>query len=273
MKNPTVSKIRIYPIKSLSHIELTESAIGLHSLLHDRQFAMIDMAGKVMNGKRNPRVNLLRAEYDLKKGKVFFIDKETNHEKSFDLRPGNEKLDEFISNFFGTPLRLMENKTGQFMDIPMESSVTIVSTESLRFLENKMNGYSMDSLRLRFRPTLEIDGVPPFWEETLYDSIGVGVKFKIGDVTMVGASPRARCNVPPQNPETGAMERNFVADMLKARNELLAEHSYLLELGRTTYFLTMNTFVPKSEQGKRISIGDKLIIETKDKLPFRSVYR
>ncbi len=272
MQNPILSKIRIYPIKSLSHVELTESEVGTHSLLYDRQYAMIDETGRVMNGKRNPRVNLLQANYNLKDRKVSFINKETKHEESFDLDKGNKELDEFISDFFDTPLRLVENNLGQFMDIPKESSVTIVSTESLRFLEKRMDGYSIESLRLRFRPTIEISGVPPFWEETLYEDIGIGIKFKIGDVTMVGVSPRARCNVPPQNPETGELERSFVADMLKARNELLTEHSYLLELGRTTYFLTMNTFVPKSELGKRISIGDKLIVGTKEELPFRSIY-
>lgn len=232
MIKPKVAKIRIYPIKSLSPLDLQSCEVGIHSLSNDRLYAMFDDTGRVMNGKRNSRVNLLHAEYDLENGSVSFTNKETGIKDLFELKEGNKELDSYLSTFFGVPLRLIKNASGQFMDIPVESSVTVVSTASLSFLENHMEGYSIDDLRLRFRSSLEIEGVPAFWEETLFSKRGVGVEFSVGDVTMIGASPRARCNVPPQHPDTGELDRRFVMGMLNARNELVTEHSYLLVSAR-----------------------------------------
>ncbi|MEZ4690515.1 MAG: MOSC N-terminal beta barrel domain-containing protein [Ignavibacteria bacterium] len=53
----TVSKIRIYPVKSLDPVELNEVTISERSLLHDREFAIFDENGKFVNGKRTPEIN------------------------------------------------------------------------------------------------------------------------------------------------------------------------------------------------------------------------
>ncbi|MBK6772560.1 MAG: hypothetical protein IPG78_10635 [Ignavibacteria bacterium] len=67
----------------------------------------------------------------------------------------------------------------------------------------------LEEARKRFRATVEIDGVPAFWEDHLFSNEGKRIEFKIGDVTLFGISPRARCVVPTRNPETGEVIHAF----------------------------------------------------------------
>lgn len=270
--NPTISKIRIYPIKSLGPVEVSTAAIGTHALSGDRLFAMVDKNGRYVNGKRTPKVNLLSTDFDLDHSQVTITNKINGEQNTFDLKEGNTQLDTYLSDFFELPINLIKNEQGQFMDIPIESSVTIVSESSLTYLQQKMEAYSLENLRLRFRTNLEVSGVPPFWEEQLFQQRGVGIRFKIGEVEMIGVSPRARCNVPPQNPQNGEMDYYFVKNMLTTRNELLPQHNYLSEFGRSSYFLTLNTFIPKSEHGKTLNLNDKIRILAPEQLPYRNYY-
>ena len=64
MKNkPFLSKIRLYPVKSLDPIEVTEAEVGIRSLLYDREFAMVTKDWRYVNGKRTGRVNELKTEF------------------------------------------------------------------------------------------------------------------------------------------------------------------------------------------------------------------
>lgn len=261
MENGIISKIRIYPVKSLGYVELEDGEVGIHSLKGDREFAMVDSEGSLLNGKRTSRVNQLKSTFDLKEGLVWLSDKTKDDAPvSFELRVGNTNLDGYLSEFFGINLNLIQNEEGQLMDIPMESSVTIVSEASLRTLQNDIGRYSMENIRQRFRSNIELRGVEAFWEEHLYQEPGVGMRFKLGDVTLVGISPRARCNVPPQNPDDGEMDRNFVREMIQSRNESMPPYSNLEAYGRSSYFLTINVYLPLSEAGKKIRLNDELIL-------------
>jgi len=135
MKEAHISKLRIYPIKSLSHIEVEEIKLGIHSLKNDRLFAMVDKNGRFVNGKRTHLVNQLKVEYDLPNKTIQLSDKNEDKTNVFELREDNEDLDNYLSNFFDIPLNLKQNSNGQFMDIPAESSLTVVSEASLQLLQ------------------------------------------------------------------------------------------------------------------------------------------
>lgn len=258
MSNAKVSKLRVYPIKSLGFIEANEFEVGMHSLKYDRQFAMIDRDGRMVNGKRTNQVNKLATQYDLEKGLITLSSKGSDQSSTFELRQGNDKLDSYLSDFFDIKLNIIENTDGEFMDIPMESSVTIVSEASLKYLQKDMDEHSLESIRLRFRSNIEITGVEEFWEEGLYHTPGVGVRFRLGEVEMIGISPRARCNVPPQNPDTGDLDYHFVKNMIEVRKAHVDTADKILQYGRTHYFLCINVYVPDSEKGKRIHINDEI---------------
>lgn len=252
-----VSKIRIYPIKALDPVELQEAEVGVHSLRLDREFAMVTQDERYMNSKRTGRVNELKATYDLKNFMVFLSARSGGPVDSFHLINDRIKLEEYLSIFFGEPLSLVQNKQGQLMDIPTASSATIVSEASLESLHREFADRTLEDIRLRFRSTLELTGVDAFWEESLVSEPGVGIRFQIGAVEMIGISPRARCNVPPRNPLTGITDKTFVKRMMQSRGNSLPEGSHLPEYGNL-YHLAINTYIPYTENGKRLHVGDEL---------------
>ena len=83
------------------------------------------------------------------------------------------------------------------------------------------------------------------------------MRFQIGEVEMIGISPRARCNVPPRDPFTGETDKSFVKNVIKSRKESLPKDSRLPKFGNF-YHLTVNTYLPESEKGKILKVGDQV---------------
>ena len=255
--HPTISRIRIYPIKSLDPVELQEAEVGVHSLRYDREFAMLTPDGRFMNGKRSGRVNELKAAYDLPNYTVAFSDRVGGPAHSFHLLNEKKEIEKYLGEFFGEPISLLQNKQGQLMDIPTASSVTIVSEASLLSLHKEFSDRTLEDVRLRFRASIELSGVEPYWEENLVGAPGVGMRIQIGELEMIGVSPRARCNVPPRDPLTGITDKTFVKRMMKSREKTLPEKSHIPEYG-SLYHLTINTYIPETQKGKWLRVGDEL---------------
>jgi uncharacterized protein YcbX len=254
-----LSRIRIYPIKSLDPVELQEAEVGIRSLRYDREFAMLTSTGQFMNGKRSGRVNELKATYNIEQYTVNFTPRAGGPVETFHLLHDKKKIETYLQQFFGDPISLIHNTNGQLMDIPGASSVTILSEASLKSLHSNFEDRSLEDLRLRFRATLELAGVEPYWEENLVGEPGTGMRFLIGDVEMIGVSPRARCNVPPRDPLTGVTDKTFVKKMMKSREGSLPTGSHIPAYG-SLYHLTINTYVPDNQKGKRIRVGDPIKI-------------
>lgn len=264
MENPFLSAIRIYPIKSLDPVELKEAEVGIRSLRYDREYAMLAEDGGFVNGKRTGKVNQLKAEYDLLKERIRLSMRSGGEEKEFHLIKDKDSIEKFLSDFFEIKLHFLRRTNGELMDIPGASSVTIVSEASLASLQKDMPEHSINDLRLRFRANLELSGINAFEEEWLFGDPGIGMRFQIGDVEMIGISPRARCNVPPRNPFTGETNKSFVKNVIKSRSQSLPDNSRLPKYGNF-YHLTVNTYIPESEKGKVIKVGDRIqLIEPVD---------
>jgi len=252
-----VSRIRIYPIKSLDPVELQEAEVGVHSLRYDREFAMLTHDERFMNGKRSGRVNELKAAFDLPNYTVTFSERSGGSAHTFHLLNDQPEAEKFLSDFFGEPITLIQNLEGQLMDIPTASSVTILSEASLQALHEDFPDRTLEDVRLRFRATIELGGVEPYWEENLVGKPGVGMRIQVGDVEMIGVSPRARCNVPPRDPLTGITDKTFVKRMMKSREKTLPQNSHIPAYG-SLYHLTINTYIPNNQKGKWLRVGDKL---------------
>lgn len=256
---PVISRIRIYPIKSLDPVELQEAEVGVHSLRFDREFAMFTRDGRFMNGKKSGRVNELKATYDLPNYGVTFSDRGGGTARSFHLLNEKSETEKYLSDFFGEPISLLHNQQGQLMDIPTASSVTIVSEASLQSLHEEFSDRTLEDVRLRFRATIELVGAEPYWEENLVGEPGVGTRIQVGEVEMIGVSPRARCNVPPRDPLTGITDKGFVKRMMKSREKTLPQNSHIPAYG-SLYHLTINTYIPETQKGKWLRVGDELKI-------------
>ena len=61
---PTLARIAIYPIKSLDTVTVSKATIQPSgALAFDRRFALVDLQGRFMNGKRAPKLQQIRARF------------------------------------------------------------------------------------------------------------------------------------------------------------------------------------------------------------------
>ena len=262
----TVSKLFIYPVKSLDPVELTESEVGIHSLKHDRAFALMGDDGRYVNSKRTGKINQLKAGYDLENGLILLSPRDQKEQQTFELRTDNKILVEYLQDFFNLKLHIVQSTKGELQDVPYQSSATIISTATYKSLLKNFPEHTVEDFRLRFRANIEVEGVEAFWEEQLIHSPGKGIGFTLGDVNMIGMSPRDRCNVPPRNPLTGETDKTFIKKMIASRKKSLPADSRLPAFG-DFYHLCVDTYLPPSEAKKTIRIGDPIRIGNTIELP------
>jgi uncharacterized protein len=268
--HPTINRITIYPVKSLDGISLQKARVGKGGLLHDRQFAIKNSNGKFINGKSNVLIHSLRSKVDLD-NKILSLKHETeevwNH---FHLHQERAMINEYLSAFFNEPATLVQDDEGGFMDIPGIAALTVVSKESLEAVSSWFNNMDMEETRKRFRATIEISGVTAFWEDRLFLEEGTAIEFRAGDVTIFGISPRARCVVPTRHPEKGEVIHAFQKTFAVNRAENIPQWS-TLDNYHHTYYLTVNCYIPPSESGKFVSIGDEIKIIGRFETSFTSL--
>jgi uncharacterized protein len=258
--NPTLSRITIYPVKSLDGVSLQKAMITDGGcLLHDREYAISDEEGNFIIGKSNPLVHRLRSTVDFENETISFRQQNEVVWNQFHLQNEKAAIERYLGQYFGVPVLFNKDSRGRFLDIPDISGATILSTASLQAISEWYDHMNIEETRKRFRATVEIDGVSAFWEDHLFSREGRGIEFKIGEVTLFGMSPRARCVVPTRNPETGEVVHAFPKTFARHRASSLPEWSTLNDYGHH-YYLTVNCYIPATEVGKFIEIGDKISI-------------
>lgn len=257
---PIISKITIYPVKSLDGLSLEKAEITEGGcILHDREYAMLNEQGDFIIGKTNKLVHSLRTSFDPGIEIISFRQMNETATVHFNLQKEKSEIEYYLSEYFGEKILFLQNKTGRFLDIPDVSGVTVLSTSSLQEVSGWYDNMNLEETRKRFRATIEIEGVPAFWEDHLFSAAGKKIEFKIGDVTLFGMSPRARCVVPSRNPETGEVTHAFQKSFAIQRASALPEWSALNEFDHY-YYLSVDCLIPASEIGKYISIDDEVKI-------------
>lgn len=256
----TVSQITIYPIKSLDGISLQKGMVTTGGCLqYDREFAIVDLTGKFINGKSNPLVHLLRSSINIESSIISFRHHHEATWHSFNLKTDKENINAYLTNFFKTEAQLVQNNEGQFMDIPDISGITVLSFNSLQSVSKWYDNISIEEARKRFRATIEIEGVPDFWEDQLFSVPGKSIELMIGNVTVYGMSPRERCIVPTRHPDTGEGLHAFAKTFARNRAATLPDWSKLQDYGHY-YYLSVDCYIPPTEIGKWIQIGDEIKI-------------
>ena len=257
---PTVSRITIYPVKSLDGIALQKAQVVKGGCLnHDREFAIMDNELNFINGKSNPLVHSLRTAFDPENDIISFRHEDEAAWKDYHLQKERTAIDAYLSDFFKMPAALYQNKEGRFLDIPDISGITALSSASIETVAGWFDDMDLEETRKRFRATIEITGVPAFWEDCLFVEEGTAIEFKLGDITVLGIKPRARCIVPTRHPKTGEMIRGFQKSFARHRAATLPQWSTLEDYGHT-YFLSTDCHLPPTEAGKWISVGDEVKI-------------
>jgi uncharacterized protein len=283
--NAKLTGIRLHPIKSLDPISVSEARIGPGGgLEHDRAWALFSVDGRWVNGKRTAAMHLIRATYAPDLSSVTLAvpgDRRNIPARRFPYPAGTEDAAEWFSVYFEQQILVRHAPEG-FPDDAIANGPTIISTASLQAVSDWFPGLNVDSVRQRFRTTLEIEGhsieshavamahektgaaasangrLPAFWEDQLY---GEGersvVRFRIGEVNFEGSNPCARCPVPARDPQTGADLTGFQKRFTDLRRETLPPWAPAARFDHF-YRLAVNTRVAPTEIGKPLRLGDLL---------------
>jgi hypothetical protein len=258
---PKLANIRLHPIKALDPVSVSEARISPSGgLALDRAWALYSVDGKWVNGKRTPLVHLIRAGFS--PGLSFVTlsvptDRRKIPSRTFAFPDAYQDAAEWFSVFFEQQI-LVRYSPGGFPDDTIANGPTIVSTASLQAVSAWFPGLSVDDMRLRFRTTLELDGVPAFWEDRLFgENERSVVRFTLGEVAFEGSNPCARCPVPPRDPFTGITLDGFQKRFTQLREATLPPWSPRSRFDHF-YRLATNTRVPSSESGKPLRLADPL---------------
>jgi uncharacterized protein YcbX len=255
-----LARITIHPIKALPGITVPSSRfVRGGGLEHDRRLAIFEENGFYVNGKRDARVHGIRTLYDPQIGEVLLSSNEGSPERAHFTLHDLGGLQAWFSAYFARTLSVRRDEERGFPDDLDASGPTVIATATLREIASWFPGMSLDDARARFRATLEIDGVPPFWEDGLFGDEGTCVAFSIGDVVFEGVNPCARCIVPSRNAATGAEIDAFSKTFSERRAEALPPWAPASRFDHF-YRAAVNTRVPHVANGMTIRVGDPVKI-------------
>ncbi|NJP08397.1 MAG: MOSC domain-containing protein [Leptolyngbyaceae cyanobacterium RU_5_1] len=251
-----LAHILIYPIKSLDGVAVNQATVLESGALQgDREFAIVDYQGKFVNGKRTAAVHKIRSSFDLIARTVSLQAQETLQAATFHLDTERIPLESWLSDYFGFPVKLIQNAEMGFPDDTDSPGPTIISTATLQALATWFPGLSLEDLRQRLRTNLEIAETDAFWEEQLYGLAGDIVPFHVGAVQLLGINPCQRCVVPTRDPETGQSYASFQKIFLAKRKETLPSWAAASRFNHF-YRVAVNTRVPTSEVRKTLQMQD-----------------
>jgi len=241
---------------------MSEARIGPNGGLElDRVWALYSADGRWVNGKRTPAIHLIRAAYSSEVNSVTLTvpgDRREIPPMTFAFPLDTDGASEWFSMYFEQAVQVRYTRDG-FPDDGLASGPTIVSTASLEAVCDWFPGMALDEARRRFRATLEIDGVPAFWEDQLFAASETSiVRFRIGEIAFEGSNPCARCPVPSRDSRSGeVVNASFQLQFSELRRKHLPEWAPRERFDHF-YRLSTNTRVPSTEFGKLLRVGDAL---------------
>lgn len=257
---PFITRITVYPIKALDGVAVPSARISAGGTLeHDRNFALFDREGRYVNGKANPDVHRLRSTFDFKNLQVTLGRQGSGKHDRFHAERDRDALEAWLGEFFGFPVRFEYRPPRGFPDDSDAFGPTLISTATLAEIAAWFPQIGRDDLGRRFRANIEIDGVPAFWEDRLFDEPGTVVDYTIGSVRLEGINPCQRCVVPSRDSRTGEIYPGFQKIFAARRRETLPAWAKRSRFNHF-YRVAVNTRIPPSETGKEIRVGDEINI-------------
>jgi len=258
---PTLSEIRVYPVKSLDP-EPVESArlTATGAIESDRRYAVFDADGDFVNGKNERRVHRIRSTYDFETGELRLREQGTDGWDRFDPETDRGGLEAWLGEFLGYDVTVRRDDEQGYPDDTAAGGPTLVSTGTLAAVAGWFDGEAgrpaVDAaeLRRRFRPNLVVDA-PAFWEDRLYADRESTVPFAVGGVEFAGVNPSQRCVVPTRDPETGEPDDGFRERLVERRRATLPEWVDR-DWYDHFYRLMVNTRVPGAPA--TLAVGDRV---------------
>lgn len=271
-------RIDRFPIKSLDGQSVARSRVtGAGALWGDRRWRLVDPQGRVVNAKGYAATHRIRATFDESLTSVTLAwgddradgpaDGPDRATFSLDKPEGQAAIAQWCSHALGITVTLEEDRDRGFPDDVHFWGPTLISTATLTAVASWFPDLGVDDLRRRLRTNLEIDGVPPFWEDHLYGPTveGEPVPFRLGSMDLLGCNPCLRCVVPTRHPDRGEPLPRFAAIVSRQRQATLPptvprsrfEPFYRLAINTRIAPQTAN---PESGQPEEriLAVGDRL---------------
>lgn len=224
MKSSTlhISKLSIYPVKSLAGIDLNEAKLITTGLEYDRQWMIIDDNGRFISQRQHPEMALIQPS--LKQGSLTLSQANKKDCQVTDANSDSQRInvqvwnttieaihvdseaDAWLSDSLARSCRLVRfsNNTVRSLDInyalPSDQTafadgfpLLLLSEASLNWLNQQLQ---QPVPMTRFRPNIVVSGCEPFAEDNWK-------QIHIADISMRVVKPCPRCVITTIDPNTG----------------------------------------------------------------------
>jgi uncharacterized protein YcbX len=203
--SPTLAGLFIHPVKSAAGIALGSARLGRYGLEHDREWLIVDPAGRFITQRDEARLALLTTAIEHGKlklanphgaGPALPLDHEGEAREvqvwrstcaAFDA---GDEVAGFLSDWLGRPLRLVRFDTRRARlsnhdwtrgrDVPTLFSdgypLLVLCTASIADLSARV-GHALPVQR--FRPNLLLEGLVPYGEDALEQIVLAGARIRL----------------------------------------------------------------------------------------------
>ncbi|MBX0294932.1 MOSC domain-containing protein [Haloarcula nitratireducens] len=249
-----IERLTVYPVKALDGRDVERSRVlPGGTLAHDREFALLDADGDVVNGKRTDRVHDVESSYDPETRTLNASVPDAGTER-FELATasGRERAADWFGEVFGLDATLTRDTALGHVD-RREMGPSVISTATLETVASWFAGVTVDGARRRLRANVEVGGVEAFWEDRFVGE--AAPVFEAGDVRIEGVTPCGRCVVPERDPDTGEPTTEFRERFVERRRETFPEWA---DRDAFDHFYTLMLIarVPDADREKTIAVGD-----------------
>jgi uncharacterized protein YcbX len=252
-----LARLRVYPVKGLDGVDVDAAAVrDGGTLAHDREYALFDTQGEVLNGKRTDRVHDLRTDFDPETG-AFAVETPAGETERFVLPDDRDRAEAWFSEFFEVDLTLERDGSRGFVD-RREMGLSVLSTGTVEEIASWFAEVTPESVRRRLRANVEVAGVPAFWEDRFVSD--AAPRFEIGGVEFEGLGPCGRCIVPARDPETGTETAGFRERFVDKRVETFPAWADAAAFDHY-YTAMILARVVEADRGKRLRTGDQVTVE------------
>ncbi|WP_257297696.1 MOSC domain-containing protein [Haloarchaeobius sp. FL176] len=252
---PTVTSLRVYPVKSLDPLELDAVDVNAGALRHDREFAIVDGDREFVNGKREPALHRLASDYDPERREFSVRERGDDEWATFSMDAERGELNAWLSEFLDYPVSVVRDASGGMPDDTEADGPTVIARETAAEIAGWYDGIDTEEMLRRLRPNVVVEADEPFWEDRLYADRDSVQSFSVGDVGVEGVQPCQRCVVPTRNPDTGAETPGFRELFVERREATLpdwANRDWFDHFFR----VMVNTRIPEASWGKTVRVGD-----------------
>ena len=280
-----IDELVAYPMKSLDGIAVDRAELGANGALRgDRTYAFVEAGvdpheasvgggGGYVNGKSEPAIHGLRAEYELadaidatptavtlSRPERPGVDVDAD-ERTFALPDERDALEAWVSEYLGYDVDLVREPDGGFPDDREAPGPTVVSRATLEAFASWFDGVDgATEARRRLRPNVVLGDCPAFWEDRLFADRDSRVRFSVGGTTLLGVNPCQRCVVPSRDPETGEELPGFRETFIEKRRETMPPWSGGDRFDHA-FRVMVNTVVPKESWGGVVGVDDSVRID------------